>query len=129
VAAGLTNAYLPGRLQRVFLSGVEVYLDGAHNPHAAAALAAAAPESYHLLFGANARKDLEGTLEPLLSRARSLTFTWPLADAPQGYGARHVANPEEALLDLVGRATKENEPVLVTGSLYLVGRLLGSGLL
>jgi len=131
VVAGLANARLPGRLQRAFLNGAEVYLDGAHNPHAATALAAAVPESYHLLFGANARKDLPGILEPLLPRARSLTFTWPLTAAPSDYGydARYVANPEEALLDLARLGARESEPVLVTGSLYLVGRLLGSSLL
>ena len=128
VAAGVSQARLPGRLQRLQVNGVEVYLDGAHNPHAAAALAAELP-AYHLLFGAHERKDVAATLEPLQKKALSLTFTWPLEEAPVGYDAAYVARPEEALALVLKKASLKKEPVLVTGSFYLLGRLLGSDLL
>ena len=128
IAAGIRGARLPGRLQRIRLEGCDVYLDGAHNPAAAAALAAELP-AYHLLFGANERKDVAATLAPLFRKALSITFTWPLDSVPVGYEAPYFADPEEALSAVLARAARKKEPVLVTGSFYLLGRLLGAGLL
>ena len=127
VRRGLAAARLPGRLQRLWVQGVEVYLDGAHNPHAAAALAAELPP-YHLLFGAHQRKDAAAMLEVLGQKALSVTLTWPLAKPPAGSRARYVATPEAALQEVLTRAGVKKEPVLVTGSFYLIGRLLGGGL-
>lgn len=127
VRRGLAAARLPGRLQRLWVQGVEVYLDGAHNPHAAVALAAELPP-YHLLFGAHQRKDAAAMLEVLGQKALSVTLTWPLAKPPAGSRARYVATPEAALQEVLTRAGVKKEPVLVTGSFYLIGRLLGGGL-
>lgn len=44
IADGLKQAVLPGRLQRAEIEGVEVILDVAHNPQAAASLASALDE-------------------------------------------------------------------------------------
>lgn len=44
IAKGLKQAVLPGRLQRTEIEGVEVILDVAHNPQAAASLASALDE-------------------------------------------------------------------------------------
>jgi len=127
VRRGLAAASLPGRLQRLWVQGVEVYLDGAHNPHAAAALAAEVPP-YHLIFGAHQRKDAAAMLEVLGQKALSVTLTWPLAAPPAGSRARYVAAPEAALQEVLARAGAKKEPVLVTGSFYLIGRLLSGGL-
>jgi len=127
VQRGLAAARLPGRLQRLWVQGVEVYLDGAHNPHAAAALAAELPP-YHLLFGAHQRKDVAAMLGVLGQKALSVTLTWPLAAPPAGSRARYVATPEAALHEVLARVGAKKEPVLVTGSFYLIGRLLSSSL-
>lgn len=126
VAAALEEARLPGRFDRRRWRGVEVVLDGAHNPDAARALAAELPR-YHLVFGAQPHKKPGDVLAPLLAGARSLVFTWP-ATEPQN-GAAYEPEPERALAQAARRARMDGEPVLVTGSLYLVGRLLGVGLL
>ena len=127
VRRGLAAARLPGRLQRLRVQGVEVYLDGAHNPHAAAALVAELPP-FHLLFGAHQRKDAAAMLEILGQKALSVTLTWPLAAPPAGLRAPYVAAPEAALQEVLARAGAKKEPVLVTGSFYLLGRLLSGGL-
>ena len=127
VRRALAAARLPGRLQRLRVQGVEVYLDGAHNPHAAAALVAELPP-FHLLFGAHQRKDAAAMLEILGQKALSVTLTWPLAAPPAGLRAPYVAAPEAALQEVLARAGAKKEPVLVTGSFYLLGRLLSGGL-
>jgi len=128
VMTGVSQARLPGRLQRLSVRGVDVYLDGAHNPHAAAALAAELP-AYHLLFGAHERKEVAATLAPLRQKALSLTFTWPLAASLAGFEATYFADPAEALRAVLVQAARRKEPILVTGSFYLLGRLMSSGLL
>ena len=127
VRRALAAARLPGRLQRLRVQGVEVYLDGAHNPHAAAALVAELPP-FHLLFGAHQRKDAAAMLEILGQKSLSVTLTWPLAAPPAGLRAPYVAAPEAALQEVLARAGAKKEPVLVTGSFYLLGRLLSGGL-
>ncbi len=129
VSAGLRGASLPGRMQRLVVDGVEVILDGAHNPPAALALARElAGRRFHLLFGAHERKAVLQTLEPLAAGAASVTLTWPLSGPPAGGGWRFEADPLIAFDRVRRRAAAKGEPVLVTGSLYLVGRLLSRGL-
>ncbi|MGM8837526.1 bifunctional folylpolyglutamate synthase/dihydrofolate synthase [Thermus sp. 93170] len=125
IAQGLREARNPGRLERFLLEGVEVYLDGAHNPPAAEALAREFP-AYHLLFGAFPRKDVEGMLAHLLPRARTVRY----ARAGEGalgpeLGAPFFEDPWEALWHGVEAAKKDGLPLLCTGSLYLVGALRG----
>jgi dihydrofolate synthase/folylpolyglutamate synthase len=125
IARGLKEARHPGRLERFLLEGVEVYLDGAHNPPAAAALAQELP-AYHLVFGAFPRKDVRGVLAHLLPQARSVRYTRAGEGAlgPE-LGKPFFEEPWEALLDAVEAARKDGLPILATGSLYLVGALRG----
>ncbi|MCS6869759.1 cyanophycin synthetase [Thermus sp.] len=125
IAQGLREARNPGRLERFLLGRVEVYLDGAHNPPAAQALAREFA-GYHLVFGAFPRKDVAGMLAHLLPKAASVRF----AQAGQGALGRELGepffpDPWEALLDAAGKALEDGLPVLATGSLYLVGALRG----
>ena len=83
---------------------------------------------FHLLFGAHQRKDAAAMLEILGQKALSVTLTWPLAAPPAGLRAPYVAAPEAALQEVLARAGAKKEPVLVTGSFYLLGRLAGGGL-
>lgn len=124
VLRALREAKNPGRMERFLVGGVEVYLDGAHNPPAAQALARELP-AYHLLFGAFPRKDVGGVLAHLLPRARSVRY----ARAGEGALGRELGEPfferpEEALAHALHAAKKDGLPVLATGSLYLVGALL-----
>ena len=126
VRAALANARLPGRLDRRRFRGRAVLLDGAHNPPAARALAAELPRRYRLVFGAQPHKRVDPMLELLAARARATVLTWPLPGPQRGFA--YEPDPLAALAR-AATAAREDEPVVVTGSLYLVGRLLGSGFL
>ena len=119
------EASWPGRMEKLELQNRAVILDGAHNPAAARALAASLKPGFALVFGAMARKDVRGVLEPLRELASEVRFVSPgaLGADPQAlaleFGGQAFDDLETAL-----RASLESVPergrVLVTGSLYLV---------
>ncbi|TFU16726.1 bifunctional folylpolyglutamate synthase/dihydrofolate synthase [Thermus tengchongensis] len=125
IARGLREARHPGRLERFQVEGVEVYLDGAHNPPAAQALAREFA-AYHLVFGAFSRKDVRGVLAQLLPKAQSVRYTRAGEGAlGEELGTPFFEEPWEALCHAVAAAQEDGLPVLATGSLYLVGALRG----
>lgn len=131
----LSGATVPGRLEVVARHPL-IVLDGAHNPAAAEALAAALPEAFtwdrlHLVAAVFSNKDLDGILDRLA----------PLADAGYAAATESVrARPaEEIQAALVSRnvaaqrfssvaaalaaarvAADAKDLILVTGSLYTV---------
>ena len=127
---GLRKADWPARFQRLadgpLAKGQETWLDGAHNPEAAAALAAVLADRgpMHIVLGILANKDAPALIGALAPHALSLTFV-PVADHAHHdpallageYGGRAAASLEEALAGLP-------EPRLVAGSLYLAGEAL-----
>jgi len=125
VKAAVTEARLPGRLDRRSFNGREVILDGAHNLHAVRALVDELPSRYRLVFGAQPQKAVDEMLDVLAARASGAVLTWPYSG--RGAGLSFEPDPVRALLSCADRA-EHSEPVVVTGSLYLVGRLLSSGL-
>jgi len=124
---GALEATHPGRLERFDVDGRTVLVDGAHNPHAAQALAVAVPRADVLLFGNLARKDTGATLAPLLGVAARRVFTAPgdLATPPQDlaaqYGGDAVPDPALALAHALS-LTPPGGTLLVAGSLYLAGQ-------
>lgn len=73
ISKGLKQAILPGRLQRTEVDGVEVILDVAHNPQAAASLASALDELPErrpqvAVFAQLKDKDHQGVVEALEGR-------------------------------------------------------------
>lgn len=129
VAAAL-DARHPARLERFAAGSKTVWLDGAHNPHAARALAASLPRADVLLFGSLARKDTAATLAPLLAVAPVRVFTAPGDPATppevlaQQYGGHSVPDPAEALTHALA-LTPPGGTLLVAGSLYLAGAARG----
>ena len=129
VVEGLRTAVHPGRMQELEQQGIQVVLDGAHNPPAARALAEEF-SGYHLVFGAFPRKDYSAVLGLLIPKARSVRYAragkGALQAAPLSlvYPAPYFEEPLEALEDALRFAQQDGEPVLVTGSLYLVGEIL-----
>ena len=127
---GLTAATWPARFQRLaegrLTQGVETWLDGAHNPDAAAALAAelARRGPMHLILGILANKDAASIVDLLAPHALSLTFV-PIPDhdahdpaaLAHRFNARVAGSLEEALDRLPA-------PRLIAGSLYLAGHAL-----
>lgn len=120
----------PARLERFVVEGKTVWLDGAHNPHAARALAASLPGADVLLFGGLARKDTAATLAPLLALAPVRVYTTPegAAAPPEDLAAAHgghaVPDPGEALA-LALALTPPGGTLLIAGSLYLAGAVRG----
>ena len=128
---GIAGASWPARFQRLpdgpITAGRETYVDGAHNPDAADALAAIlARRPMHLVLGILANKDARGIIEPLQAHALSLSFVPvtgheshdPAALAAE-FGGTAAPGLAEALAPLPA-------PRLVAGSLYLAGEVLSA---
>jgi len=142
VAAAAEAVAVPGRLQ-VLPGTPTTVLDGAHNPDAVAALVEALPEVFGdqapaLVMGVLEDKDAAGMLRMLLPRCRRAWFTAPpgpraLPPAALLSQARQLGfedtdcepRPERALAAARAWAAEHGAGVLVTGSVYLVGELLG----
>jgi len=147
VRRGLASVRWPGRLE-LLPSGSgrpEVLLDGAHNANGAAALAAAfedlraslVPGRPVLLLGVMRDKQLVEMLSAMrrsssLAGSRVVTTTVP--DAPRaltaaelalawGPGAEAVEDAGEALARAMHLAVDAAGPLVVAGSLYLVGHV------
>jgi dihydrofolate synthase/folylpolyglutamate synthase len=142
IAAGAERCRWPGRLESVALAarpdrpddpGRQVLLDVAHNPDAAAQLAAHLDllgRPYDLLFGTLADKRGERILPPLASSARRIVLSRPTGTRgldpeellPLVEGGEVFVEPRpEAALDL---ALEGSAPLLVVcGSFYLVGEV------
>ena len=139
ILRGLRATRWPGRLQRIERPGKRpLLLDGAHNPDAAAALATYLDEAglsgrLDLVFGGLADKDLPAVFAPLGARARRVVLVAPdspRAERPGALAAR-LGLPERATAESPADALArlddgENPaaPILVAGSLYLVGDVL-----
>ncbi|MGH9486129.1 MAG: bifunctional folylpolyglutamate synthase/dihydrofolate synthase [Terriglobales bacterium] len=143
IADGFASVRWPGRLERI-CDHPEVFLDGAHNPMAARALAAFLDEYGRthpqpvLIFGSMRDKALEEICDLLFPRAAALVLTAPchpraLAPAAlaESYGplARQwqIAADYPAALAAARRLAGASRPIFVTGSLYLVGEARACG--
>lgn len=141
IRKGVASVRWPGRLQSVQREGLRpLLLDGAHNPDGARALAAWLDEAglaqrVDLVFGGLADKDLEEVFAPLGPRVRRVVLTAPSnprAENPRRLAAR-LGRPDafcasgvgEALSHLDSEGTGDGAPIIVTGSLFLVGDALG----
>jgi dihydrofolate synthase/folylpolyglutamate synthase len=145
IAKGLQNAHWPGRLQAIshlppIEPQVEIWLDGAHNPHAAKALSEflharqrANPAKLEIILALQASKDLAAFLEPLRAFAPQFhVVPLPTAPAPiapevlanaiceQGFLANSYKSLQAALAAIPGGQTR----LVLTGSLYLAGDVL-----
>ena len=142
----MTRAEWPARMQRLrrgplveSAPGVELWLDGGHNPAAGEALAkhlATLPERpTHLICGMLNTKDIAGYLRPLAGHAASLTAvsipgeanTLPADEtarvaASVGLRAGEAGSVTGALAEIV--AQEPEARVLICGSLYLAGSIL-----
>ena len=146
---GLANMRWPGRFEvfpaasvpaasvpaaSVPAASLPIVLDGAHNPHAAAALAATWQAAFPgqaaaLVFSAVASKDIAGILA-LLAPLASNIFFCPVA-TPRAVSCAQLAaalppgapphQSFDAFPAAFSAALATGDPVLVAGSLFLVG--------
>jgi len=148
ISRGLESAVWPGRLQQLpwpsLPAGWELWLDGGHNPAAGEVLAQQAgvwsDRPLHLVVGMLNTKDPDGFMAPLARCAASVTaidipneqasLTGPEIIAALG-GREDGDVPARTMPDLHSAfaeiAASDRQPgrILVCGSLYLVGKVLG----
>ncbi|MBV9884487.1 MAG: bifunctional folylpolyglutamate synthase/dihydrofolate synthase [Sphingomonadaceae bacterium] len=132
----------PGPLRDLLPAGAELWLDGAHNPNAARAVAdhfRGSERPFHLIFGLLANKDAPGVLHPFRGRSMTLHAVpvpehehHPPAELAAlareaGMQAMTAANVEDALRWIARHADRDRPPVvLIMGSLYLAGNVLAA---
>ena len=144
--AAVTRAQWPARMQRLTRGpladsapGIELWLDGGHNPAGgeavAATLARMAPRPTHLICGMLNTKDVTGYLRPVAARAQSLmavsipgepnTLTAEAtAEAAAAVGLPVAVAPSVAGALAAIVAQDPQARVLICGSLYLAGQVL-----
>jgi dihydrofolate synthase/folylpolyglutamate synthase len=134
---GIASTAWPGRLQ--WIAGEPpLLLDGAHNPAGGRALAthlATLDRPFVLLFGAmrdKAHAEVARALFPLASEIvvtsppvpRAATPEEILAAAPPGGVPAHAERDVAAAFELARTRARGRGPVVVAGSLYLVGEVM-----
>jgi dihydrofolate synthase/folylpolyglutamate synthase len=128
---GHVDVQLPGRLERLSDDPLEIW-DGAHNLAGLGYVLARLPSArYVVVASILADKDVDGMLAALSALgdrlvATSSTNTRALSAADLADRARPYFGQVEAIEDPVealGRARSLGDPVLVTGSLYLLADL------
>jgi dihydrofolate synthase/folylpolyglutamate synthase len=156
IEKGLRSVEWPARLQRLSRgplldmapNGAEVWLDGGHNPHGAAAIARAmadfeerAEKPLYLICGMLKTKDAGGFFAAFQGLARHVaTIVIPGEEASRGAGELYDAarasgldaspadSPEDAMMQVSAwsRARPFEGPprILICGSLHLAGRVL-----
>jgi dihydrofolate synthase/folylpolyglutamate synthase len=142
---GYASAVWPGRLELIEAGGREVLLDGAHNPAGAAALAAAlddlrpflARDPITLVTASMADKDVPGVVQALAGAApmSGSTVVCTSLDGPRalpaadlaalwrasGVPARVIVEADPIAATTAALAAESSGPIVVAGSLYLVG--------
>lgn len=156
IEQGLETVSWPARMQRLTYgpliedlpSGSELWLDGGHNPHGGAAIAAAVadledarPRPLYLIVGMLETKDAGRFLAQFRGLARHVTtLTIPGEAAALGAGALYdlaraqdfaadpAENLDDAIMQVIARAAAENGKtpprILICGSLRLAGLVL-----
>ncbi|MEZ4561644.1 MAG: Mur ligase family protein [Thermomicrobiales bacterium] len=139
--SGLASARLPGRLERMPGEGPDIWLDGAHNADKMQALVSSLESLLErrpiMVIGVLGSKDIDAMVGAIAASASAVICTEPYvlgkhalpagnvatALRSAGYAGPIACEPEPtravALAEETGRV--RHEPVVVTGSLYLVG--------
>jgi dihydrofolate synthase/folylpolyglutamate synthase len=137
IRTGLEHAEWPGRLEMRSWHGTDVLLDGAHNASGARALTSYLRETYGrrvpMIIGVMRDKDAGPILEAFAEVASHVVFTAassPRAASPDELEAEmRRRSPSlatetcERPRDALTAAARFGAPVVVAGSLYLVGEI------
>ena len=146
---GAAHAVWPGRVQHLdqgvlaeACGDIPLWLDGAHNAHGAEALAATLPDLHDgkwvLVCGALNTRDPKDFLAPLGDKiAAAFTLTIPGQDAALdardiaqsaqelGINAAPCDDVDEAMAQAINAANNIDGAIIIAGSLYLAGHILG----
>jgi len=127
---GLTSAVWPGRFQELSEGPLsqdrEVWVDGGHNQSAGAAIAAFwNDEEVHVIIGMLSNKNPDAIVASLGASCASVTIV-PVPGHPshpvEAFGQEAQSAPD--MLSAMAALPKDDRPVFITGSLYLVGEAL-----
>lgn len=145
--AGYAGATWPGRLELIVTDGREILLDGAHNPAGAAALATAlddlrpflADGPLTVVTATMSDKDVQGVIAALaaassmagaqiVATAVDLPRAMPANELARRWAAARPAEPRpriapDPLKALEMALADRGGPIIVAGSLYLVGAI------
>lgn len=155
ISKGIASTIHPARLQRLtsgplidraralFGDGLELWLDGGHNPHAGRAIARAMADLEErrskpllMIAGMQANKDGQGYFAPfaglvshvftVAAQEDGVATASEVADVARAAGltATECQSPEEAICFAGEYAKKEPPRFLIGGSLYLAGEVL-----
>jgi dihydrofolate synthase/folylpolyglutamate synthase len=127
----------PGRLELLQSGSADVLLDGAHNPAAAAALAAFVTETYGrtlpMVVGIMRDKQMGAMIAAIAPAASHFVFTAASTDRAAPPAALQLLASQiapgvpsscvEPARDALAAAQRFGTPVVVAGSLYLVGEI------
>lgn len=133
----LTRVEWPARLEHVAWRGHTLVIDGAHNPAGARALASYLGDTYGrrvpLVIGIMRDKNIDAMIEALAPAASHFVFTAAssgraAAPADLAAAARRVApgvprSEAASPIDALALAAPLGDPIVVAGSLYLVGEV------
>jgi dihydrofolate synthase/folylpolyglutamate synthase len=130
-ATALGRVVHPGRFE-VIEGWPRIILDGAHNPHGAAALARALRDTGErpvIILGVSADKDVRGivaALAPVASELIATRYAQERALEPEALAriAREFETPVEVAPDLAAAdalARAHHATIVIAGSLFLVG--------
>ncbi|MBI4849246.1 MAG: bifunctional folylpolyglutamate synthase/dihydrofolate synthase [Nitrospirae bacterium] len=145
IRRGLLNIKLEGRLEKVSDSP-PIFIDGAHNPEAAASLAESVRELFPdkkiiLIVGVMDDKDVNGVLGPLVRIAESIILTKPRYDraaSPERLENIIIGLKESGMnitssitktddissaLNIAKDLCRDDNIILVTGSFYTTGEV------
>ena len=150
LAQGILNTKWPARLQRLATGalaallpqGVQLWLDGGHNPGAGEVLAdwaRAQKKPVHLICGMLGSKDTRAFLAPLVPYAESLTavpisgetLSQPpevIAGFARDCGIKNITMAQDGnikrAIETIIKNEKRESTILICGSLYLAGNIL-----
>lgn len=145
IRQGLLNIKLEGRLEKV-LESPPIFIDGAHNPEAAASLAESVRELFSdkkiiLIAGIMDDKDVDGVLKPLVQIAESVILTRPRYDRAalperleniiislkkSGMNITNSITKTDTIsgaLNIAKDRCSDDNIILVTGSFYTTGEV------
>jgi dihydrofolate synthase/folylpolyglutamate synthase len=120
----------PARMEK-YSEEPEIIFDGGHNPHAMRKTIEEYPESFKCIFAAVSTKDIQKMLGILEQKVSKFYFTdagvdW--AEEPERI-AKNSSKPSETFskpleaFEAAKNDLEENETLVVTGSLYMIGNL------
>jgi dihydrofolate synthase/folylpolyglutamate synthase len=123
----LSELRCPGRME-VMEKNTKIILDGAHNASAIEKLLREYPEKFICVFNATETKNSDKMISLLEQKASKFIFTesdvkWSTEADKLGEKCSTEYEIEKNPVEAIEKARQIEKPVLVTGSLYLIGNI------